>query len=531
MTGLIGLPTPPVPVPASVDPRNPITAIAPDRVARLRAMADANPELADDFYTLFQIEEAAARAVQVDGQSEYQAAQVRGDLLRRRIKAEADKLWHAERYPFSAQLAPTGFGSAAADYDAVMGARREMLVAGWIPANSDVALGAQYKAGKTFLITDLAASITSGTPFLGEFPVTRAGRVAAMVNEGSPAEFYQRLTAVARAKGVDVRRDVLPRLWRQFGASTLSDPEALATMAEQLAQFAPDVIVVDPWYLSAGDADGRVLSTTGAVLRGLSGVARSLSAALVITTHWNKTGSGSGFDRWSGSGLQEWGRVLINVDASTTGQAPYSQDRTQRSHVVNRIEVRGEVAGSYEVTRDVWRDDARDLNSTMHYEVTAAEVDAARAAATEMTPAEKKQRADEQKHDMIMYRVLEFIGVNAIAPPTERAILKGKLGEGAGTSVARKDALELATNNGWICHAGEAAALRSGKVVDPADKTDDTKIVGHSRLALTSAGQNARRELAARLDPLKRFTGVSALVPVTVPEGAGQLSVSSAHMP
>jgi len=48
-------------------------------------------------------------------------------------------------------------------------------------------LAAEFKAGKTWAITDLAVSVASGTPWLGIFPVDAPGPVLLFAGEGGNA--------------------------------------------------------------------------------------------------------------------------------------------------------------------------------------------------------------------------------------------------------------------------------------------------------------------------------------------------------
>lgn len=291
-----------------------------------------------------------------------------------RIEQEVQRQWTAERFPYAARIEAKGFEPVADVVLKAATAPREFLVDRWLYRGSYGALGAEYKAGKTWLVMDLAVSIAADVPFMGVIPVT-SGKVAIMHNEGDMGEFVARLKAVAESKGVELTPERMTRIRVQNGSSIMSDPIAVSRLYDDLKDFEPDLLIIDPWYLSAGDeADGKTLSRVGMVLRNLQGVAGELGAALLITTHWNKSGDGKGFSRWSGAGLQEWGRVLINVGVKRyTAAAAYAQDKTGRTSADLEIELRGQTSGVYQVTRTVWSGDAGKPAAPLHYEVTAAE--------------------------------------------------------------------------------------------------------------------------------------------------------------
>lgn len=290
------------------------------------------------------------------------------------VRTEAERRWTELRYPYAARVAARGFEPLALLRKAAQAKPPEFLIDRVLRAGSYGVLGAQYKAGKTFMMIDLLLSIAGGVPWLGLIPV-KQGRVAGMHNEGDKVEFNERIEAVARAKGLELTEELMSRIVVQEGASKLDQPEAVNRLYEDLVTFDPDLIYIDPWYMSAGDgADGKNLAQMGTVLSNLQGIAQELQAAMLITAHWNKSGEGKGVERWSGSGLAEWGRVLINVAVDKwSPAAPYAEDQTGRTTVDLRVDVSGQTSGSYWVHREVWRDDARRLDTPMRYLVTARE--------------------------------------------------------------------------------------------------------------------------------------------------------------
>jgi len=290
------------------------------------------------------------------------------------VRTEAERRFTEHQFPYAARVAARGFEPMSLLLKTAAQTPAEFLVDRVLRAGSYGVLGAQYKAGKTFLMIDLMLSIAAGVPWLGLIPV-KQGRVAGMHNEGDRVEFSERVRAVAASKRIELTEEVLSRMHVQEGASKLDRPEAVNRLYEDLSTFRPDLVYIDPWYMSAGEgADGKNLAQMGTVLSNLQGIAQELSSALLITAHWNKSGEGKGVERWSGAGLAEWGRVLINVGVDKwSPAAPYADDPTGRTTVDLRVDVSGQTSGSYWVHREVWRDDARRLDTPMRYLVTARE--------------------------------------------------------------------------------------------------------------------------------------------------------------
>ena len=89
-----------------------------------------------------------------------------------------------------------------------------------------------------------------------------------------------------------------------------------------------------------------------------------------MTTHWNKTGEGSGAARFTGVGPGAWGRVLASAEVEQR-----KTDPDGRSFVSLLWEFTGgEIPDTrFRMQRHVWVDDPDDLGSDMHYEVEVTE--------------------------------------------------------------------------------------------------------------------------------------------------------------
>ena len=378
------------------------------------------------------------------------------------------------KYPFTRKVAAPGFTIGRKELLSARKEKREFLVHRILHRGNYAALGAEYKAGKTWLAIDMALAIITGKAFLGIFPTT-VGKVAFMLNEGNLLEFAARLWAVARERGIDLNsrkeNDCLNRLLLQSGSSDLSNPQHVEKMYADMKDFEPDLIIIDPWYLSAGEADGQNLAQMGVVLRNVQGVAQGLDAAILITSHWNKTGEGSGFNRWSGIGLQEWARILINVSVGQFDNAKsYEVDKTGKTSAELKLTLKGEVAGEYVVHRTVWRDDADDPNSMMHYQVTASSSELDR----------KRKGTELSLEDRILDKLIELPDGIRKKPLEE---LMGRV-SGGRPGTRFREALNTLLNDGSIEQAGVEDVL-----------TDDGR--ANNKLPLWIITQTGRDRLAA----------------------------------
>jgi len=242
------------------------------------------------------------------------------------------------------------------------------LIQGVWPRDAYGVFAAEDKAGKTWAILDLAVSVAAGRPWLGHFGCPPSGPVLVFLGEGGERAMVRRLRAICAHKHLDLEELAVRRLLRLcFRVPKLTSGEELQAVAGELAAHPAALVILDPLYLAvAGGATGADLYGMGAVLSGIQAVCQHAGAALVVVTHWNKTGEGRGAKRISGVGPGAWGRVLASAGVAhrTTGA-----DGT--STVVLAVDViGGELADlAFRVRRTVRADDPADLASPLHYVV------------------------------------------------------------------------------------------------------------------------------------------------------------------
>jgi AAA domain len=240
------------------------------------------------------------------------------------------------------------------------------LVEGLWPADAYGVLAAEDKAGKTWAILDLACSVASGRPWLGAFGCPQAGRVLVFLGEGDQRAVVRRLRAICVHKHLAVE-ELAARIRLCFRVPRLTSGADLAAVAGELAAHPAALVILDPLYLAVGTAGaGADLYAMGTVLSAIQGVCQQAGAALVVVTHWNKTGEGRGAKRISGVGPGAWGRVLCSAAVAhrtTSGDGA--------STVVLAFEViGGELADTaFRVRRGIRAEDPADLASPLHYTV------------------------------------------------------------------------------------------------------------------------------------------------------------------
>ena len=285
----------------------------------------------------------------------------------------------AEVYPLHPPTGDRGLGPPAAgqggllveDLGAVLDRVDHAGPPGWLvqglwPADAYGVLAAEDKAGKTWAILDLACSVATGRPWLGRFACPQAGRVLVFLGEGDQRAVVRRLRAICAHKHLQVE-DLAARIRLCFRVPRLTSGADLAAVAGELAAAPAALVILDPLYLAIGTAGaGADLYAMGTVLSAIQGVCQSAGTALVVVTHWNKTGEGRGAKRISGVGPGAWGRVLASAAVAHRATSPDGA-----STVVLAFEViGGELADqAFRVRRRIRAEDPADLASPLHYTV------------------------------------------------------------------------------------------------------------------------------------------------------------------
>lgn len=247
------------------------------------------------------------------------------------------------------------------------GPRRWLLRGLWPDGDYGVFAG-DMKAQKSWTVTDTVVSTASGTAWLDLVPVDRVGPVVMFVGEGGEADALRRIDAVCSSRGISA--DDLP-ITICTRAPYLSNTVHLGLMAEQLDRERPVLTSVDPFYLSAGGANGGDLYAMGQLLERPQRMCQEIGSSLVITTHQNRR-EGRGAARITGAGPAEWGRVLM----SATVISRHRDKATTETTVITELDVIGGSipGGRLRVVRRIAADDPADLDSPLRYRVECTEI-------------------------------------------------------------------------------------------------------------------------------------------------------------
>lgn len=166
-------------------------------------------------------------------------------------------------------------------------------------------LGGPRKTLKTYMALFIALGIAAGEPVFGQFAVPGGPRpVVLYVGEGGRVPMTRRLERVAQAIGVNLAD--IP-LYPHFDIAPLNSPTFQETLRSDLEELDPALIIIDPLYsFHPSDVKASSLYEEGALLANLSTPCANAGCSLLIGNHFNKTGTGSGLDRITQAGGQEW---------------------------------------------------------------------------------------------------------------------------------------------------------------------------------------------------------------------------------
>lgn len=176
-----------------------------------------------------------------------------------------------------------------------------VLVDGLLHQGTKMVIGGGSKAFKTWLLMDLAVSISNGLPWLG-FNCSRGKSL--YVNFEIHKKFFQeRLQVVSKARGVELDDEWL-QVWNLRGFAASYD-SIVPMIIERIKADGLAANILDPIYKLYGDTDENSAGDVAKLMNALETMCVKTGAMTAFGAHYSK-GNQAGkesIDRISGSGV------------------------------------------------------------------------------------------------------------------------------------------------------------------------------------------------------------------------------------
>jgi len=180
-------------------------------------------------------------------------------------------------------------------------------------------LVAPPKSNKTWLGLELALSISSGTPFLGQFAVPRAKRVLFLNAEDRESIQKERLDMMMRSRGISKNENL--------GILTTNDrllidtKQGIEELRRVVSSYGADLLILDPWVrlnTSKSENDARAVAE---VLHSLRSIRDDLKCGVLLVHHAAKDSANKrAGDRIRGSSeFFAWAESIVGLTKNKDG--------------------------------------------------------------------------------------------------------------------------------------------------------------------------------------------------------------------
>ncbi|QDT56715.1 hypothetical protein Pan44_47720 [Caulifigura coniformis] len=209
---------------------------------------------------------------------------------------------------------------------------QDYLVDGILAAGAEAVLGGAKKCLKTTIGVDLAISLGTATPFLGQFAVSRPRRVGMMSGESGRLVITKAADRIARSKGINSLAECDVR-WC-FDLPNLTDAESLTRLRRFVERWNLEALIVDPAYLAlpmSSSTAGCFFSVGGHLRQSLTKLRQDTGVTPLLSHHAKDTGRSCRRPILSDlmwAGFAEWARqwILLSRRKLYSPQRPTHHD-------------------------------------------------------------------------------------------------------------------------------------------------------------------------------------------------------------
>lgn len=215
------------------------------------------------------------------------------------------------------------------------------LVDEWLPDGSITFLVSPPESYKTWILLDLAVSVSAGVPFLGKYRVNSPGPTMIIQQEDSHAGLTDRLALIAEQK-----LGALPKLeGEQWTIPSMPDipiyvhpdrqlrfgnKKVIEEMEQQIATLRPKVIMIDPLYSTTDSTDNYMADLANRMMV-LKTWRDKYGCSFVIAHHSKKN-----LDPDSTAREDSWGSQFLNAFLEAGWQVRRNPRLAQNEVVVRR---------------------------------------------------------------------------------------------------------------------------------------------------------------------------------------------------
>lgn len=221
------------------------------------------------------------------------------------------------------------------------GAGVSWLVDEWLPDASITFLVSPPESYKTWMLLDLAVSVSAGVPFLGKYRVNSPGPTLIIQQEDSHSGLTDRLALIAEQKlGAlpkldgdtwsipsmpDIPIYVHPDRQLRFG-----NKQVIAEMEKQIDQIRPKVVMIDPLYSTTDSTDNYMADLANRMMV-LKTWRDKYGCSFIIAHHSKKN-----LDPDSTNREDSWGSQFLNAFLEAGWQVRRNPRLPQNEVIVRR---------------------------------------------------------------------------------------------------------------------------------------------------------------------------------------------------
>jgi hypothetical protein len=219
----------------------------------------------------------------------------------------------------------------------------DWLIEDWWTLGSHGVVAGLPKSYKSLVSLDMGVSVSSETPFLGQFPINPkgCGPILVVQQENSKPLIRDRLTKITASRGLvngkaTVGKDdtvvlqfppALPMFFYNDFAFDMTIEDDRAAVEGWIQKEGMKMVIFDPLYLMIGGADEASSKDMRPILSWLLRVRNLYNCAVVVIHHWgkghlDKTGRGAGGIKLLGSTtIYGWLEAGLYLEATPVGES------------------------------------------------------------------------------------------------------------------------------------------------------------------------------------------------------------------